>query len=460
VSYPNHVFRLITAIAVIGICHAHAAVSEEEAKQLGGPVLTMFGSEKAGNKEGTIPPYANARADIPKDWDPKNPYRHPDPYNEKPLFSITAANAAQYADKLDGMIELFKRYPDYRMDIYPSHRNYVMPQQILDNTIKNATACKAINTELTLQGCRGGMPFPIPKTGNQAMWNHLVGYQAWTVKGRAEAWIIPPKGDPVLVTRSSYINNWPSHDPANVGPLGPDALYFRYLATDEAPARNVGGKLMMLDPIDQLKYGRRAYLYTSGRRWVKLAANLAYDTPTPYAGGSATMDDAQAFMGALDRYNFELVGKKEKYISYDNFGIIDTKICSTEKINSTKGFPHPDCIRWELHRVWVVKAALKSSASHIYPKRIFYWDEDGFEAGMAENYDANGKVFRFSTNVYFPYYEAPGGNGTTNIYQDLQSGIWVSSGFMNSPNCGFEVLTTPLPDDTFIPDAMAGAGIR
>ena len=34
---------------------AFAGVSAEEAKQLGGPLLTVFGSEKAGNKEGTIP---------------------------------------------------------------------------------------------------------------------------------------------------------------------------------------------------------------------------------------------------------------------------------------------------------------------------------------------------------------------------------------------------------------------
>ena len=35
----------------------HAAVTAEEAKQLG-TTLTLVGAEKAGNKEGTIPAYA------------------------------------------------------------------------------------------------------------------------------------------------------------------------------------------------------------------------------------------------------------------------------------------------------------------------------------------------------------------------------------------------------------------
>ena len=165
-------------------------------------------------------------------------------------------------------------------------------------------------------------------------------------------------------------------------------------------------------------------------------------------------------MGALDRYDFELVGKKEKYIYYNNYHFSDSKACTTEKIHSTKGFPNPDCVRWELHRVWVVKATLKAGVGHAYHKRIFYWDEDGFLAGMAESYDSKGQLFRFNNNVFIPYYEAPGAIGSSNTYLDLKTGIWVSSGTTTCPTCGFEIMTKPLPDDTFQPDAMAGAGIR
>ena len=451
----------MAAFAVICACNAHAAVTDEEARQLDGPILTAFGAEKAGNKEGTIPPYTGTGPKTPEGWVAKAVYQQrPDPYGEKPLFTITAENAAQYADKLDGTMEMFKRYPNFRMDIYPSHRDYRMPQHVIDKTLKNATVCKAVNNELKLEGCYGGLPFPIPKTGNQAMWNHIAGYQAWIVKGRAEAWVVPPEGSAVLVDRVEYINNWPGFDPARSNPLPSESLFFRYIGTDEAPARLAGGKFMILDPLDWVGVGRRAYLFASGRRWVKLAANLAYDTPPPYGAGTATMDDQQVFMGALDRFDFELVGKKEKYIYYDNYQFNDRNACSTEKIHSTKGFPNPDCVRWELHRVWVVKATLKAGFNHAYHKRIFYWDEDGFVAGMAENYDANGKLYRFANSVTFPNFEAPGIHGTANTYLDLQSGIWVTSGAQTCPTCGEIVVTTPLPDDTFQPDAMAGAGIR
>src|SRR5262245_9399618 len=103
---------------------AHAAVSAEEAKQLG-TTLTPWGAEKAGNKDGTIPEHTGQPVKIPASYDPKDPGRHPDPYGDKPLFVITAQNAGQHADKLDAMQEVFKRYPAFRMDVYPSHRNVV-----------------------------------------------------------------------------------------------------------------------------------------------------------------------------------------------------------------------------------------------------------------------------------------------------------------------------------------------
>ena len=58
---------------------ALAAVSAEEAKQLGGPVLTAIGAEKAGNKEGTIPAYTGEGIRQPAGFDPKT-YTRPDPF--------------------------------------------------------------------------------------------------------------------------------------------------------------------------------------------------------------------------------------------------------------------------------------------------------------------------------------------------------------------------------------------
>ena len=358
------------------------------------------------------------------------------------------------------MIEMFKRYRNYRMDIYPTRRDYAMPKYVLDNTVKNATACKSIDNELNLTGCYGGLPFPIPKTGNQVMWNHLVSYNSWSFLGRGEVWVVPTDGDATMVDRVNFINNWPYYEPARTEPHGADAMYFRYLGKDEAPARLAGGQFMLLDPVDQLNLKRRAYLYLTGRRWVRVAADLAYDTPTPYGAGSATMDDSRVFFGALDRFDFELRGKKEKFIYSNNYEITNSSICTPEKYAATKGFPNPDCVRWELHRVWVVKATLKPGLKHIYHKRMLYWDEDGYVAGTGESYDAKGHLFRISNNIVFPLFETPGVYGGSNTYLDLDTGIWVISGNMSCESCGGFGQTTPISEDLFRPDSMAGAGVR
>jgi hypothetical protein len=46
---------LVTAVAIAQV--AAAAVPPDEARQLGGEKMTLIGSEKGGNKEGTISPY-------------------------------------------------------------------------------------------------------------------------------------------------------------------------------------------------------------------------------------------------------------------------------------------------------------------------------------------------------------------------------------------------------------------
>ena len=454
--------NLLTAIATFAACVSttYAAVSAEEAKQLGGSQLTIFGAEKAGNKDGTIPPYTGIGVKPPSTWDPKFPGQRPDPYNDKPLFSITATNAAQYADKLDGMLEVFKKYPHFRMDIYPTHRDFVMPKYVQDNTLQNATACKAVERELKLVGCWGGIPFPIPKTGNQVMWNHLTSYVTFNLIGISEVWVVPPTGDPVLVDRGEILNNYPYYDPKQVGPLKDNVAYLRFIGVEEAPARLAGNKTMLIDAVDQVNIGRHAYVYATGRRWVKLAADLAYDTPNPYSGGTATMDDSRGFLGALDRFDFESLGKKEKFIYYDNYALTDRKACTSEKTHSSKNFPHPDCVRWELHRVWVVKATLKPGKRHIYTKRMFYWDEDTYSAGQGENYDAKGNLYRITTNHAYPVYEADAFMPASNTFMDLQTGLWASSGISNCAGCGYRFTGLDFPESMFDPSAMAGSGIR
>ena len=119
-------------------------------------------------------------------------------------------------------------------------------------------------------------------------------------------------------------------------------------------------------------------------------------------------------------HSFARVGKKEKLLPYNSFKAVDLKECPIEKM-LTRNFPNPDCMRYELHRVWVVEATLKPQYRHIYKKRRFFWDEDGFVAGTTENYDAAGKLYRMIAPLQYPYPEG-GAHFSSYIGYDVQTG--------------------------------------
>ena len=441
---------------------AYAAVSAEEAKQLG-TTLTPWGAEIAGNKEGTIPAYDGKGIKVVPNDPVNDPGSTKDPFaDEKPLFSITAQNYQKYADKIDGQVELFKKYPNYRMDIYPSHRTFVYPKYVLDGSIKNATACKGIEDDLKLDGCFAGFPFPIPKTGRQVMWNKLLNFQALAWAGPTNSWVIDPNGNQVLQTYSTAHQEAPVFFPQNINkPLTGDTVYWRIVQQNLGPARKVGEYILILDYIDQVDHGRRAWQYIPGQRRVKLAPDLSYDTPSPNSSGASTMDDAKGFLGAMDRFDWKLVGKKEKYIMYNTYKMSDhSQACGADEKVNTPHFANPDCVRWELHRVWVLEAKLKPGFRHIYARRMFYLDEDAPGADSFENYDASGKLYRIGFQQAYAFSNEYGGGDYDNTFiTDLQTGISATQGSIGFKGAGWVVMK-PWPDTRFSPEAIAGGGIR
>lgn len=435
----------------------------EDASQLGGPVLTAFGAEKAGNKEGTIPPYTGEGLKTPPNFgkDPRDPYLRPNPFaDEKPLYSITAQNAAQYADKLDGIIEVFKTYPNFRMDVYPTHRTTFIPQYVLENTLKNVTDCKGTEGDTLIENCWGGTPFPTPKNGAQVMWNHLTAFRGYAWQSYSNSYVVATNGTVTNVGGNRIWQQSPYYDPKATSPAVAKTVYWAFRADADAPTRKVGEKLVIVDPLDVKNIGRRVYQYIPGQRRVKLSPDLAYDMPAPMAGGAATTDDAIVFSGALDRYDFKLVGKKEKLIMANNFKLYDHTGCDDAKV-MTKNFPNPDCIRWELRRVWTVEAKLKPGFRHVYARRMFYWDEDGYATGLAENYDAANKLYRVVSSHGIPYYAEENGGvmneGTVNL--DLQTGVWALMGAYGNVGSG-TVPAAPKPERFFAPEDLSGSGIR
>ncbi|MFZ2209392.1 MAG: DUF1329 domain-containing protein, partial [Porticoccaceae bacterium] len=123
-SIHKHVVA-ITSATLFALAAIPAAVAQDlnekpsaaEIAKLGldGTELTPAGAIRAGNAEGTIPEWKNEPIKPPAGWTPGT--YHADPFaDDKVLFTITAQNYQQYADKLSpGQVAMFKTYPDYFM---------------------------------------------------------------------------------------------------------------------------------------------------------------------------------------------------------------------------------------------------------------------------------------------------------------------------------------------------------
>jgi hypothetical protein len=444
------------AIASLTAGSAWAAVSADEAKQLG-TTLTAIGAEKAANKDGTIPEYTGG-IKPPADFKAGSGFRT-DPYaSEKPRLVITGKDMAAQADKLtEGTKELLKRYPTMRVDVYPTHRTVALPQRVQDNTLKNATGAKAIDGGLATENVLAGFPFPIPKTGNEAMWNHLLRYNGLGYNGvKYDNWNVDSAGVAALATTGEAYWAWPIYDPKKTGAIGATDPYWLVKLTYVGPARRAGEGLLLIDSVNPLKQGRRAWQYLPGQRRVKLAPDLAYDTPNPGAAGASTYDDVSVFNGAMDRYNWKLLGKKEMYIPYGNYRLTYHK----NPADVTKpNHLNPDFVRWELHRVWIVEATLKEGARHIYAKRVFYIDEDSWLAVASDQYDAGGRLYRSSFAFPSYSYDVQAQFGDTFAIYDFSSGLYNITGLFG-PYAGIKYMTELPKENFWSPDALAGAGVR
>ena len=224
------------------------------------------------------------------------------------------------------------------------------------------------------------------------------------------------------------------------------------------PTRKNGKKIIVHDSIDMVRHCRRAWQYLPGQRHVKLAPDIAYDTPSPTSGGVTTTDELAVFYGALDRYNFKFHDKREMYIPYNTYKIRDSNVCTDMLAERTKNHLSPDCMRWEKHRVWVVEATLKDGQRHIYPRRMIYLDEDLYSVGISDNLDRAGQIYRVNHSLLITFYEGTGHMTDEAVTHDLANGAYHRQ--QNATMGGGWIVTAPCPDNFFSPVAMTGGGIR
>ena len=427
-NYSKTIITLV-ALAVAGV--AAAAPTADEAKQLG-TTLTPWGAEKAGNKEGTIPEYTGGVKNPPK-YDYKTGIlRDPFP-DDKPLFRIDAKNMDKYADKLTpGVQVMLKKYPDMFVDVYPTRRSVSYPQDVLDNSAKNATRCSLSADGNTLdisKGCRFGLPFPIPKTGPEAVWNLINAYWGPARLRQFSGLLVKPNGEIVLTSTVFNYEDNQLYDKAIPNPW----LHWQMKSEYLAPTRNVGNANLIQDTLKNQE--RRAWAYSTASRRTRLAPDYAADMLIATSGGSQTYDQINLFVGTLERFDWKLVGKKEMYIPYNNYRLQDSppKECTPNGGLLQPNHFNSKCIRFELHRVWHVQATLKQGKHHIFSKRDFYLDEDSWQGGIAECNDLNGKPYIAQWTLLNPDYvkHAP---LSSSVYPnfDLNSGVYLHSAILKA----------------------------
>jgi hypothetical protein len=448
---PRHV---LTCALVTCAAAANGAVSADEAKQLGA-TLTPAGAEAAGNADKTIPPYTGGVTVPPAGFRKSSGFR-PDPFaDDKPLYAIRGTDLAGHEARLTaGTRELLKRHPGMRVDVYPTRRSIAFPSWLLENTARNATSATTTADGLAVKGAFAGIPFPIPKTGHEVMWNHLLRYAGPARYTKYDSYNVDASGRAVLSTTGEIHIDSTFHDPNRKQPWPDDALTSRTRVAFVAPARRAGEALLVHEYVDPDK--RRTWQYLPGQRRVKLAPNIGYDTPNPGSAGVATFDESWIFSGAMDRFDWKLLGKREMIVPYNGSRISYAKDVAAV---ATPGHINPDAVRWELHRVWVVEATLRPGKRHIFPRRVFYIDEDSWIAVASDEYDARGQLQRAGFLYLSAAYDIPAPAPLTQSFHDFVSNSYSILGLLGPHGVGLQFVE-PLADAEWTADALAGSGVR
>jgi hypothetical protein len=452
-------------LASLGLCLATSvnvlgAVSADEAARLGKD-LTPMGGEMGANEDGSIPAWNPEGTPTPAGFEPQSGpdgfVTYIDPYSdEKPLYTIDASNHQEYADNLtEGTKAIFEKLggDGYKINVYPTKRGFVAPDWYYKNSAKNATDAKLVADGQKIENNMPGVPFPIPQSGLEVLWNHMIRLIE-DCSFEYDVYYVDSSGKPILAT-TGYITNTSPMFAAPDEPVGDNSwlkLRINYLA----PARRAGEILLVHEPgADYTEgKGRQAWQYLTGQRRVRLAPAVSFDTPNPGVAGTATYDDSFIYNGSPERYNWKLVGKKEMIVPYSNYDFnfkYDTADVLGEK------FIKPDLVRWEKHRVWIVEGELKEGVRHLYKKRRYYIDEDTWMAVASEVYDARDNLWRVGFAYVNDMYDIDKVYNWTYGFYDVLQGIY---NVVNKPMPGKYKNGVTEGDDYFTSRGMARGGVR
>ena len=435
---------------------ALAKISADDAAKLS-KELTPMGAVRGANADGSIPEWTGGITKAPAGY--KVGDHHPDPFPEDKIeYTITASNVAEYKALLTpGQVKLFETYPEtYKMNVYQTRRSASFPEHVYQASVDNATRTELIEEGNGITQAAVGIPFPVPQTGLEAIWNHILRYrgEGLTREGGQAA--------PTAGGDFTYIGfNEQLMLPYNVQGAQPEKLQesnilFKFKQKVSTPARIAGTALLVHETMDQIKTPRQAWTYNTGQRRVRRAPNVAYDAPGTASDGLRTTDDFDMYNGAPDRYTWTLKGKQELLIPYNDYKLHSDSVKYDDIIQP--GHINPDLVRYEKHRVWVVEANLKSETRHTYKKRVFFIDEDSWQVAVTDIYDNRDELYRVGVAHGINYYEVPTQWSTLEVFHDLQARRYIAMGLDNEAS--MYDFGAELKDKSFTPAALRREGRR
>lgn len=410
------------------------------------PGLTVWGAEQAGSADGTIPPYTGGLTKAPAGFDPTQGWA--DPFAaEKPLLVIDARNADQYAEQLTpGQLALFKRYSNYKIQVYPTHRTAAFSDAMQKAVREESGQIKLVAEGRGLAGVKNSpVPFPTPKTGLEVIWNTLLRRPAHSLSTQSASFIASGGQTQLApVSTAQTIAFAPA-----LGMAGSQVL-FNLIGEVKRPASQAGEAALVQEPLNFKDDTRNAWIVNAGQRRVLRAPELSHAAPAGNTDALRTVDDVYGFNGSPERFDWVLLGKRELFIPYNNYRLSNKRFKYDQLLDGV--FLKPELTRFERHRVWVVEGRLKAGQDHIYSRRVLYIDEDSWYVALMDQYDLKGELWRTKALYLLQAYQVPGMFSAGEMQHDFNARKTAFAGFQNEePASQFNV---PVQPADFTPAAL------
>lgn len=413
--------------------------------------LTPVGAEVAANNAGTIPAWTGGlvQSQWPATFKPGG--RPTDPYpDDKPLFVINKANIQQYEDKLTAAHRaLLVKYPNYTMPVFTTRRSVAYPQAIYDASLANKGKAKLIGSD-ALTGARLGVPFADPQNGVEVMWNHRLRYRGDSVDGQGRLAVVRPDGDFTLGAQKLRVlfRYGNVKDPVDIAKDNEIVLGIISLSQG---GRGADFVVLFHETANSLKKARGIWALIVKMGKMLRIPPVGYDQPLFGTDGISYIDMIDMYNGAFDRYVWKLTGKREMYVPYNSFRLNDGRYKNAQLLKP--GHFNQDATRYELHRVWTIEATEREGSKHSFGKRVFYVDEDSWNILLVENFDREGRLWRFQEGHLLPFYESQSANTFPSLTYDLKDSRYLAERLLSEdPPLKFNL--TDINDQEFLPASV------